>query len=120
MFEHEYQVIENAAFRMEIRRLFTSESGGDLGERLDQQSALLQQFKSARGVRGTEQFDQFVPNSLGADSANFGGSSFNGREGLGFDAEIELRRQPHGPQQAQVVFGKTFRRRTDRTDHFRP
>ena len=34
----------------------------------------------------------------------------DGREGFGLDLKTELRRETHGAQQAQMIFGKPFRR----------
>ena len=39
-----------------------------------------------------------------------------GGERLRFDVEIQLRGKPHGPQQAQVIFGEAFLRRADGAD----
>lgn len=118
IFEHQEQVVEDCSFGMKIGRLITGDGGGNFGQDLFKQPALAKEVEATRGVGRAEEFDEFVPDSFGADGMNFGRGGFNGRECFRLDCEIELGGQPNGAKQAQMVFAKTFDRRADRANDF--
>ena len=112
-------MFEHTPFRMKVRRLFARNGGGDFGQDMLEQFALMEQCQSAGGVRRGEEFDEFVANPLGADGFDFRGGGFQRGERLRLDLEIQLRGETNGAQQAQVVFGEAFVRRADGADDFR-
>ena len=70
-------------------------------------------------IRRRKQFDEFIPNPLGADEFDFRRELFDGGKGLRLDFKTQLRGKSHRAQQAQMVLGKPFLRRADGADDFR-
>src|SRR5260370_8514870 len=67
------------------------------------------------GRRG--ELDQLMADALRADAADSRSVGFDGGECFLLDVEIQLRREPDGAQQAQVVLRKSLFRDADRADY---
>jgi len=106
--EHEEQVIEHGSFRMKIGRLFARDGGGDFRQDLFEQAALAKEVEAARGVRRTEEFDQFVANTFRADRADFGRCRFESSKSLGLNSEVELGREADRSEQTKMIFAETL------------
>ena len=71
MFQNPNQMVIHRTFGVKLRRLLAFNGGRNLRQDREQQAAFPQQMQSARRVRRTKQFEQFLPNAFGAHIQNF-------------------------------------------------
>src|SRR6266403_1779684 len=113
-------MLEDGAFRMKVRGLIASNGSGDFRKHLFEQTAVAEQVQATRSMRCAKKFAQFIANPLGADAEDLWRVGLKRCEGGRLDGKSKLGGKAHGPQHAQVVLGKPFRRGTNCANHFRP
>ena len=100
--EHGERVVEVVFVSATLDGLYPFE-GSHLGEDEGQQLAVVEQDEAFRGDVGADDFAQLVDDALFRDDFDARAVALDGGEGLGLDAEVELRGEPYGPHHAQGV-----------------
>ena len=104
------------ALGMEFSLLWYAPHGRDFRQHGLQQARLVQKAQAAPGPTLGQQQGQLIAEALGTDTDNAPGPSAERVPRRGFDGKAEPGCKAHGPQQAQVVFGKARGRVADSAD----
>jgi len=100
-------VLGDAALRIELRQCVLQDPG------------IRQDRQRARRFSGVQDLAQLVTDSLRRNVLNARGRRAHRGQGRGLDLEVELRRQPRGPQQPQRVLVKAHARVAHRAQQAR-